>query len=95
MHKGFSPGDRELIESIPRALAATEYVCSSVNIGSTKSGINMDAVKTMGSVIRKTAELTQINSVLVLQLVVFCNAPEDPFRRGHFTELENQIVLLM
>ena len=50
VHKGFSPGDRELIEAIPRALADTEFVCSSVNIGSTKSGINMDAVKTMGRV---------------------------------------------
>jgi uncharacterized protein (UPF0210 family) len=86
VHKGFSPGDRELIESIPRALAATEYVCSSVNIGSTKSGINMDAVKTMGSVIRKTAELTADKQCIgAAKLVVFCNAPEDnPFMAGAF-----------
>ena len=58
VHKGFSPGDKELIESIPRALAETEFVCSSVNIGSTKAGINMDAVRTMGKVVREAAELT-------------------------------------
>ena len=59
VHKGFSAGDRELIESIPRALACTENVCSSVNIGSTKSGINMDAVKLLGEVIKETAERTK------------------------------------
>ncbi|HAB00283.1 MAG TPA: PFL family protein, partial [Ruminococcaceae bacterium] len=58
VHKGFSAGDRELIESIPRALSETELVCSSVNIGSTKAGINLDAVRMMGEVVRKTAELT-------------------------------------
>ncbi|MDD2190197.1 MAG: PFL family protein [Eubacteriales bacterium] len=86
VHKGFSPGDRELIEAIPRALAATEYVCSSVNIGSTKSGINMDAVKTMGMVIREAAELTADNQCIgAAKLVVFCNAPEDnPFMAGAF-----------
>lgn len=60
VHKGFSAGDVRLIESIPRALAETDLVCSSVNIGSTKSGINMDAVGLMGRVVRQTAELTKI-----------------------------------
>jgi uncharacterized protein (UPF0210 family) len=86
VHKGFSSGDRELIEAIPRALASTEFVCSSVNIGSTKSGINMDAVKTMGKVVREAAELTADNQCIgAAKLVVFCNAPEDnPFMAGAF-----------
>jgi len=86
VHKGFSPGDRELIEAIPRALAATELVCSSVNIGSTRSGINMDAVRTMGRIIRETAELTaDYQCIGAAKLVVFCNAPEDnPFMAGAF-----------
>lgn len=86
VHKGFSPGDRELIEAIPRALASTDFVCSSVNIGSTKSGINMDAVKTMGKVVREAAELTADNQCIgAAKLVVFCNAPEDnPFMAGAF-----------
>ena len=58
VHKGFSAGDLELIRSIPQALSETENICSSVNIGSTKSGINMDAVKLMGETVRKTAEIT-------------------------------------
>lgn len=86
VHKGFSPGDQELIEAIPRALAATEFLCSSVNIGSTKSGINMDAVQTMGKVVRRAAELTADNQCVgAAKLVVFCNAPEDnPFMAGAF-----------
>ena len=86
VHKGFSPGDRELIESIPRALAETELVCSSVNIGTTKAGINMDAVRTMGKVIREAAELTAERQCIgPAKLVVFCNAPEDnPFMAGAF-----------
>lgn len=86
VHKGFSAGDRELIEAIPRALASTEFVCSSVNIGSTKSGINMDAVKTMGRIVRETAEMTADNQCIgAAKLVVFCNAPEDnPFMAGAF-----------
>ena len=86
VHKGFSPGDKELIEAIPRALASTEFVCSSVNIGSTKSGINMDAVKTMGRVVREAAELTADRQCIgAAKLVVFCNAPEDnPFMAGAF-----------
>ena len=86
VHKGFSAGDIRLIESIPRALAQTDVVCSSVNIGSTKSGINMDAVKMMGPVIREAAELTSGNMCMgAAKLVVFCNAPEDnPFMAGAF-----------
>ena len=86
VHKGFSPGDRELIESIPEVLAVTEHLCSSVNIGSTKSGINMDAVKLMGQVVRKTAERTADRDCIgAAKLVVFCNAPEDnPFMAGAF-----------
>ncbi len=86
VHKGFSPGDKQLIESIPEALSTTELVCSSVNIGSTKSGINLDAVKTMGEVILQTAQLTADNNCLgAAKLVVFCNAPEDnPFMAGAF-----------
>ena len=86
VHKGFSSGDLDLIESIPRALAETECVCSSVNIGSTKSGINMDAVGLMGRVVRKTAELTANRQCIgAAKLVIFCNAPEDnPFMAGAF-----------
>ncbi len=86
VHKGFSPGDKELIEAIPRALASTEFVCSSVNIGSTKSGINMDAVRTMGKVVREAAQLTADQQCFgAAKLVVFCNAPEDnPFMAGAF-----------
>ncbi len=86
VQKGFAAGDRELIESIPEALAATDHVCSSVNIGSTKSGINMDAVGEMGRVVRRAAELTaDRNCIGPAKLVVFCNAPEDnPFMAGAF-----------
>ena len=86
VHKGFAAGDRELIESIPEALATTNHVCSSVNIGSTKSGINMDAVAQMGRVVRRSAELTADRDCIgPAKLVVFCNAPEDnPFMAGAF-----------
>ena len=86
VQKGFSPGDKDLIESIPRALAETDYVCSSVNVGSTKTGINMDAVKLMGGVVREAAELTKDHQCIgAAKLVVFCNAPEDnPFMAGAF-----------
>lgn len=86
VHKGFGPGDYALIESIPEALSTTERVCSSVNIGSTKSGINMDAVAKMGKIIRKSAELTADRDCIgAAKLVVFCNAPEDnPFMAGAF-----------
>ena len=86
VQKGCSAGDRELMEAIPRALAATKLVCSSVNIGSTKAGINMNAVKLMGPIIKQTAELTRDDNCLgAAKLVVFCNAPEDnPFMAGAF-----------
>ena len=86
VHKGFAAGDKELIESIPRALSETEFVCSSVNVGSTKAGINMDAVKMMGNVVRETAQLTKDRQCIgAAKLVVFCNAPEDnPFMAGAF-----------
>ncbi|MBO4432690.1 MAG: PFL family protein [Clostridia bacterium] len=86
VHKGFSAGDKELIESIPRALSETENVCSSVNIGSTKSGINMDAVKLLGEVVLSAARLTKDKDCIgAAKLVVFCNAPEDnPFMAGAF-----------
>ena len=86
VQKGFSAGDMELIQSIPRALAETEMVCSSVNIGSTKAGINMDAVKLMGEKVRETAEFTKEQQCIgAAKLVVFCNAPEDnPFMAGAF-----------
>ena len=86
VQKGFSPGDRELIESIPEALAVTDHVCASVNIGSTKAGINMDAVGLMGRVVRQTAERTADRDCIgCAKLVVFCNAPEDnPFMAGAF-----------
>ncbi len=86
VHKGFGPGDYALIESIPQALAETERVCSSVNIGSTKAGINMDAVAKMGHIVRQCAELTADNNCFgAAKLVIFCNAPEDnPFMAGAF-----------
>lgn len=86
VHKGYTKGDRVLIESIPEALAVTERVCSSVSIGSTKAGIDMDAVKQMGEIIKKTAELTADNDGFgCAKLVVFANAVEDnPFMAGAF-----------
>ena len=86
VHKGFAAGDRELIDSIPEALSVTTKVCSSVNVGSTKAGINMDAVGMMGKVVRKAAEITADRDCIgCAKLVVFCNAPEDnPFMAGAF-----------
>ncbi len=86
VHKGFSAGDEALIRSIPRALSETTNVCSSVNIGSTKAGINMDAVKLMGEIVRETAEITADRECIgCAKLVVFCNAVEDnPFMAGAF-----------
>ena len=86
VHKGLSAGDRELIESIPEALAETTNVCSSVNIGSTKAGINMDAVAMMGKIIMQSAEATKDDHCFgAAKIVVFCNAPEDnPFMAGAF-----------
>ncbi|MEY8391809.1 PFL family protein [Lachnospiraceae bacterium] len=84
--KGMTAGDEHLIRSIPQALAETERVCSSVNVGSTKTGIDMDAVKLMGEIILQTAKLTKDNDSLgCAKLVVFCNAPDDnPFMAGAF-----------
>ena len=86
VQKGMTASDRALIASLPEALSTTERVCSSVNIGSTKTGINMDAVKMMGETVRKSAELTKDNQCIgAAKLVVFCNAPEDnPFMAGAF-----------
>ncbi len=86
VQKGMTEGDRKLIASIPQALKETDIVCSSVNIGSTKSGINMDAVKLMGKVVKDCAEYTKENHCFgAAKLVVFCNAVEDnPFMAGAF-----------
>lgn len=86
VHKGFSAGDEALIKSIPEALDVTQNICSSVNIGSTKSGINMDAVKLMGQIVKETAERTADRDCIgAAKLVVFCNAVEDnPFMAGAF-----------
>lgn len=86
VQKGFSAGDLELIKSIPEALAQTDIVCSSVNVGSTKAGINMDALKLMGQVVYDAAYLTKDkNCIGAGKLVVFCNAVEDnPFMAGAF-----------
>ena len=84
--KGMTPADENLIRSIPEALACTERVCSSVNVGSTKTGINMDAVKLMGEMVLETARKTESQDSLgCAKLVVFCNAPDDnPFMAGAF-----------
>ncbi len=86
VEKGFAAGDYALIESIPEALAETKRVCSSVNIGSTKAGINMDAVKMMGRAVVDTAKLTENdNCIGAAKLVTFCNAVQDnPFMAGAF-----------
>ena len=84
--KGMTPADEMLIKSIPEALSKTDRVCSSINLGSTKTGINMDAVKLMGEIIKETAEYTkEKDSLGCAKLVVFCNAPDDnPFMAGAF-----------
>jgi hypothetical protein len=86
VHKGMTEADKKLIKSVPEALARTERVCSSVNIGTTRAGLNMDAVAQMGEVVKKCAELTADNGgVAASKLVVFANAPEDnPFMAGAF-----------
>lgn len=86
VQKGMTKGDRELIRIIPEALATTDMVCSSVNVGSSRSGINMDAVKLMGEIIKEMAYLTKDNSSMACaKFVVFCNAVEDnPFMAGAF-----------
>lgn len=84
--KGMSRSDELLIRSIPKALACTERICSSINVGSTKTGISMDAVKLMGEIIKETAEMTkERDSLGCAKLVVLCNAPDDnPFMAGAF-----------
>ena len=86
VQKGFAPGDLELINSIPTALECTSKMCSSVNVGSTRAGINLDAVKLMGKIIKQSAELTKDRDCIgASKLVVFCNAVEDnPFMAGAF-----------
>jgi uncharacterized protein (UPF0210 family) len=86
VEKGMTSGDERLIASIPRALERTERVCSSINLGTTKNGINMDAVRRMGAVIKETAEATRDrDGIGCAKLVVFCNAPGDnPFMAGAF-----------
>ena len=84
--KGMTKADELLIRSIPKALAETDFVCSSVNVGSTKTGINMDAVRLMGNIVKEAAEYTKDQDSLgCAKLVVFCNAPDDnPFMAGAF-----------
>lgn len=84
--KGMTKSDELLIRSIPQALAQTEFICSSVNVGSTKTGINMDAVKLMGEIVKETADVTaDRDSLGCAKLVVLCNAPDDnPFMAGAF-----------
>ena len=86
VQKGYTDSDRRLILSIPQALAETKNICSSVNIGTTRAGINMDAVKQMGEIVKQAAELTKdVGSLGCAKLVVFCNAVEDnPFMAGAF-----------
>ena len=86
VQKGMTPADRMLIESIPEALACTECVCSSISLGSTRTGINMDAVRLMGDIVVKAAEATKDrDSIGCAKLVVFCNPPDDnPFMAGAF-----------
>ncbi len=86
VQKGFSPGDMALIRSIPEALSRTGNICASVNVGSTKAGINMDAVALMGQMVRECAEKTaDRDCIAAAKLVVLCNAPEDnPFMAGAF-----------
>ncbi len=86
VQRGFAPGDMELILSIPEALSITERVCSSVNIGSTKTGINLDAVGLMGEIVVKTAQASaEKDCIGCAKLVVFCNVPDDnPFMAGAF-----------
>ena len=96
VHKGCSNADTVLIESIPEALDVTDFVCSSVNVGSTRTGINMDAVGRLGEIIKLTAERTKDRgSIGCAKLVVFCNAPEDnPFMAGAFHGVGEKDVVL-
>lgn len=96
VQKGMTIGDEKLIRSIPQSLAETEFVCSSINVGCTKTGINMNAVRLMGQIIKETAEATKESDGLgCAKLVVFCNVPEDnPFMAGAFHGVgEPEVVL--
>lgn len=86
VHKGISKSDQTLLDALPEALAVTERVCSSISVGTTRSGINMDAVQQMGEIIKSAAELTKDNNgIACAKLVVFCNPVEDnPFMAGAF-----------
>ena len=94
--KGMTRSDELLIRSIPKALAETERICSSVNVGSTKTGINMDAVKLLGEIIKETAEYTKENDSLgCAKLVVLCNAPDDnPFMAGAFHGVSEEDAII-
>ena len=96
MDKGFTKGDIKLINSIPKALSETDRVCSSVNVGSTKSGINLDAVKMMGKTVKELAEFSKDEDGLAAaKFVVFTNAvPDNPFMAGAFHGVENPDVVL-
>ena len=96
VQKGYTKGDRILIKSIPQALASTEKVCSSVNVGSTRSGINMDAVREMGEIIKETAELTkEAKGFGCAKLVVFCNSVDDnPFMAGAYHGVGEEDVVI-
>ncbi|MGI5888411.1 MAG: PFL family protein [Oscillospiraceae bacterium] len=96
VQKGATPGDEALIRSIPEALASTKVVCSSVNVGSTKAGINMDAVRLMGRIVKEAADLTADDSCSgASKLVVFCNAVEDnPFMAGAFHGISEPDVVI-
>ncbi|MGN0188925.1 MAG: PFL family protein [Candidatus Cryptobacteroides sp.] len=94
--KGVTPSDRLLMESLPEALAVTDNVCASVNVGSTKTGINMDAVKLMGEIVKRTAERTKDRDCMgCAKLVVLCNAPDDnPFMAGAFLGVTQPDVVI-
>jgi len=94
--KGMTPGEQQLLLSIPEALAATRHVCSSVNVGSSKAGLNMDAIRLMGEIVLRTAELTKdAKSIGCAKLVAFCNAVEDnPFIAGAFHGITEPDIVL-
>lgn len=96
VQKGFTNGERELIKSIPEMMAKTRRVCSSINVASTKAGINMDAVNMIAEIIRQTAEITKDNnSIGCAKLVAYCNIPEDnPFVAGAFHGVSEPEVVL-
>ena len=94
VEKGMTPGEKNLIEALPEALATTERICSSINVGSTKAGINMDAVALMGKTVKAVAEATAERDGLgAAKLVVFCNIPQDvPFMAGAYPGVVNKAL---